>query len=61
MSQFSCGASAEKNAENLMEVTVQGELMQELGQLCHELYDVLLFDPYHIDSTRVYVCSRWEK
>lgn len=38
--KFSSGASAEKNAENLMEITVQGEIMQDLGHLCNELYDV---------------------
>lgn len=38
--KFSSGASAEKNAENLMEITVQGEIMQDLGHLCNELYGV---------------------
>ena len=38
--KFSCGASAEKNAENMMEITIQGDVAQDLGQACHDLYDV---------------------
>ena len=39
--KFSCGASSEKNAENMMEVTVQGDVVQELANVCNELYDVV--------------------
>ena len=39
--KFSCGASSEKNAENMMEVTVQGDVVQELSNVCNELYDVV--------------------
>ena len=39
--KFSCGASSEKNAENMMEVTVQGYVVQELANVCNELYDVV--------------------
>lgn len=39
--KFSCGASSEKNAENLMEVTIQGDLVHELASCCNELYDVI--------------------
>lgn len=39
--KFSCGASSEKNAENMMEVTVQGDVVQELAIACNELYDVV--------------------
>lgn len=39
--KFSCGASSEKNAENMMEVTVQGDVVQELANVCSELYDVV--------------------
>lgn len=38
--KFSSGASAEKNAENLMEITIQGDIMHELGEYCNELYNV---------------------
>lgn len=38
--KFSCGASAEKNVENLMEITIQGDVAQDLGQACFDLYDV---------------------
>ena len=41
--KFSCGASAEKNAENLMEITIQGDVAQDLGQACFDLYDVGLW------------------
>ena len=39
--KFSCGASSEKNAENMMEVTIQGDVVQELANVCSELYDVV--------------------
>ena len=39
--KFSCGASSEKNAENMMEVTVQGDAVQELANVCNELYGVV--------------------
>lgn len=39
--KFSCGASSEKNAENMMEVTVQGDVVQDLANVCNELYDVV--------------------
>ena len=39
--KFSCGASSEKNAENMTEVTVQGDVVQELANVCNELYDVV--------------------
>ena len=41
-----CGIGAEERgqgqaiAENLMEITIQGDVMHELGEYCHELYDV---------------------
>lgn len=38
--KFSSGASAEKNPENLMEITIQGDVMRELGEYCNELYGV---------------------
>ena len=58
--KFSSGASAEKNAENLMEITIQGDVMHELGEYCHELYDVwyLLLISF-VDTFRMYVCCRW--
>ena len=34
--KFSCGASSEKNAEN-----IQGDVVQELANVCNELYDVV--------------------
>ena len=40
--KFSSGASAEKNADNLMEITIQGDVMQDLGMYCHELYNVFI-------------------
>ena len=38
--KFSCGASAEKNAENMMEITIQGDLVHDLAEACNALYDV---------------------
>lgn len=46
--KFSCGASSEKNAENMMEVTVQGDVVQELAAACNELYDVVYFRFSHL-------------
>jgi translation initiation factor 1 (eIF-1/SUI1) len=37
---FSCGASADKNVENLMEITIQGDVMIELGELINKEYNV---------------------
>ena len=39
--KFTCGASSEKNAEYMMEVTVLGDVVQELANVCNELYDVV--------------------
>ena len=39
--KFSCGASSAKKAENMMEVTGQGDVVQELANVCNELYDVV--------------------
>ncbi|KAK8824058.1 Translation initiation factor SUI1 family protein [Blastocystis sp. ATCC 50177/Nand II] len=50
--KFSSGASAEKNAENLMEITVQGEIMQDLGHLCNELYDIPLECMYIVEGNK---------
>ena len=41
--KFSSGCSAEKNAENMMEISIQGEVMKELGEMCNELYNVCDF------------------
>ena len=38
--KFSCGASAEKNAENMMEITIQGDLVHALAEACNALSDV---------------------
>lgn len=48
--KFSCGASSEKNAENMMEVTIQGDLVVELGELCNELYEIPKECMYVVDG-----------
>lgn len=59
--KFSCGASAEKNAENMMEITIQGDVAQDLGQACHDLYDVwIYFVRSCIDSIGVHVFGGWK-
>ena len=32
--------TAEKNAENMMEITIQGDLVHDLAEACNALYDV---------------------
>lgn len=48
----------------MMEISVQGEVMKELGQICNELYNVGFFLPslilLTVDSSGLHVCSGWK-
>ncbi|KAK8819184.1 hypothetical protein WA538_001758, partial [Blastocystis sp. DL] len=48
--KFSCGASAEKNAENMMEITIQGDLVHDLAEACNALYDIPMECMYLADG-----------
>lgn len=45
----------------MMEISVQGEVMKELGQICNELYNVgWIVVCFIVDSPGLHVCSGWK-
>ena len=45
----------------MMEISVQGEVMKELGHICNELYNVSSAGAcFIVDSSGLHVCSGWK-